>query len=131
MGKSTGPTQVERLQAGMLQANEDGVRYGECNGTCATVRRMLDELRDLPELAAPVAYAVVADLVRRYGRDYVTTFVDRHRLGFLQAHTPPVVLEPGDANSPEGVVAKGEPGGWTGGQVDPPADPWDVEDCGP
>lgn len=124
-------TQVDRLQAGLIAQYEAGVRFGECNGALAAVRRMISDRGLLAELPGR---AVVADLVRRFGAAYVRSHLETH--GLLELAPALVqVTETGrgcgktaraaelqrarygvpDANSPEGVGAKGEPGGWTGG----------------
>ncbi len=124
-------TQVDRLQAGLIAQYEAGVRYGECNGVCATVRRMLNDRGLLAELTGR---ATVADLVRRFGSDYVRTFLDRHGLFELLGLpiSAPEKMRGIDPtcppNSPQDVGARDTPGGWTGG-LTTLADPGD--DDGP
>lgn len=60
-------------------------------------------------------------LVRRMGKAPVLRELQARRWLAMIEHveamdddTQPITLAPGDANSPEGVGARGEPGGWSG-----------------
>lgn len=133
---------MERLQAGQIAQYDTGARYGECLGALGAVRRFIADRGLLAELTGR---AIVSDLIRRYGADYVTSHPSAWpgMLG-LAADASAAPAATSDANSPEGVGAKGEPGGWTGGRTRAPdptpeqdaehdqirqdSDPWDTDD---
>lgn len=70
-------TQVERLQAYHAKAYSDGARWGECNGALGAVRRMIADRGLLCEITGR---AIVADLQRRFGAEYVTAHLVTHGL---------------------------------------------------
>lgn len=114
-----GRSNLTAMSPESVPAYDAGLRTGEIRGALSACRRFVADRGLLAELTAR---AELADLVRRFGLDYVTPHLrDQGMLGLLEQPTaaPPVVPVPSDANSPEGVGAKGEPGGWTGGLVDP------------
>lgn len=122
-----------------------GVRSGTCMGNLGAVLR----IRQLqPKVSNPSTWAAleqlarkeVADLVRRFGWDYVHGHVRNYGKIVLELmpergkthealSEPDVEIEPEPGeNSPEAVGAKGETGGWTGGQTQAPADPFDCDE---
>lgn len=118
---------MERLQAGQIAQYDTGARYGECLGALGAVRRFITDRGLLAELTGR---AIVSDLIRRFGADYVTSHPSAWpgMLDLASDQAGKDAPAASDANSPEGVGAKGEPGGWTGGQVEPSADPFDSDD---
>lgn len=120
---SDGREEREERLAAISRAHGAGRDSGVVEGACWALERLA---RARGELGIPssVMDAIVDELARMMGADLVAT--ELRRRGFADQARRLAERErlaegarPPDSNSPEGVGAKGTPGGWTGGETRP------------